>query len=235
MPVKCFYTVVSAQEPPGRQGKDCGWIQWWRGGSNWLFGWMSSVTTPVLGCPVLCPAVICKEFGVIGNCSSETHQAVSSSLFHIKLKIFAVVRGTLVAFPSSACSLHISVGWCLATPSATQIPSSRKQHGKVCGANMIYWFIFRFIDIWDWWLFPQTVCTQSCWNGTVCRVKGSWKIHNCLTGIHAPLMGTREKNHASKVWGDVCSSCLCLSFFFFLVFFVVVVYIQGTALCAWKL
>lgn len=152
-------------------------------------------------------AVSSREFGVIGNWSSETHQAASSLLFHIKLNIFAVVRGACCVSPIS-CSPHTSVGWCL----AAQMPSSRKQHGKVCGANRIYWFIFHFTDVWDWWLFPQTVCTQSHWSGTVSRVKGSWRIHNCLTGIHAPLVGTRGKKHASKVWWGVCSRCLCVSF-----------------------
>lgn len=182
-------------------GKGCGWMHWRRWGSNWLFAWMSSVTTPALGRPVLCPVVICREFGVVGSCSSETHQAVFFLLFHIKLNFFAVVRGRLVAFPPSARPLHISVGWCLATPSATQILSSRKQHGKVCGANMIYWFIFHFTDIWDGWLFPQIVCRQSHRNILVSRGKGSWKVHNRLIGIHAPLMGTRENCMTARGFG----------------------------------
>lgn len=60
---------------------------------------MSSVTTPALGCPVLCPAAIHREFVAVCNYSSEARQAASSSLFQIKLKIAAVVGEGLLRFP----------------------------------------------------------------------------------------------------------------------------------------
>lgn len=58
----------------------------------------------------------------------------------MKLRIFAVV----VSFPHLLIPCLISWGWCLATPSAIQIPRSRKQHQKVCDANAIYWCVFHF-------------------------------------------------------------------------------------------
>lgn len=60
---------------------------------------MSSVTSPALGCSVLCPAAIHREFGAVCNYSSEARQAASSLLFQIKLKIAAVVGKGLLHFP----------------------------------------------------------------------------------------------------------------------------------------
>lgn len=154
--------------------------------------------------PVLCPVVICREFEVVGSCSSEI--TLSCLLSAISHETENFCSGCFIS--PSAHPLPISWGWCLATPSAIQIPSSRKQHEKVCDANAIYWCAFHFaltFETVDFFL--QIVCTQSHWNALFSRGRSS----QLLERYPCTLMGTREKSMLGRGFGGLGGGFLAVS------------------------
>jgi len=82
MPVTCFYTALRNHQR-GR-GRAVGERIDGGKGAVGFFRRMRSVAIPALVPPVLCPAVVRREFGIISDCGSQTLRAASSSLFQIK-------------------------------------------------------------------------------------------------------------------------------------------------------
>lgn len=133
--------------------------------------------------PVLCPVVICREFEVVGSCSSEI--TLSCLLSAISRENWEFLQW-LFHFP--ICS---SPAYLMRLMSCHPIchPNTKFQkktpESLWCKCNFLMCFSFHS-DIWDCWLFLQTVSTQSHWNALFLRGRGGGRVHNCLRGIPAP-------------------------------------------------